>query len=208
VLATFSCRKSEWPEVKKPGVKLSECGEDFRLLDGDIIFQTSTSSQSQAVQLLTKSRYSHMGMVYTKDGEAFVFEASAKVKLTPVRKWIEGGEGGKFVVKRLADRSRLNSNSLKKMKQAGSDLKGRSYDPYFEWDDSRMYCSELVYKVYKAGGIELGQLQKVKDFDLSHPKVKKKMQERFGDDINYEETVISPASMFDDEKLAKVCSNY
>lgn len=208
VSLTLSCQKTEWPKVKKPGVKLPECGEEFRLHDWDIIFQTSTSAQSQAVQLATNSKYSHMGIVYLNSEEARVFEASAKVKRTPIGRWIENGEGGKFVVKRISDKRLLTAKALGRMKQTGKDFRGRSYDPYFEWDDSKMYCSELVYKVYKAGGIELGKLQKVKDFDLTHPAVKEKMQERFGDNIPYDETVISPASIFDDEKLVTVCSTY
>lgn len=38
------------------------------LQDGDIIFQTSQSSQSQAIQLVTKSKYSHMGIIFHKKG--------------------------------------------------------------------------------------------------------------------------------------------
>src|SRR5690606_5876902 len=36
--------------------------------NGDIIFQTSKSSQSQAIQLATKSKYSHMGIIYESEG--------------------------------------------------------------------------------------------------------------------------------------------
>src|SRR5882757_2605456 len=35
-----------------------------RLSDGDIIFQTSTSRQSKAIQLATHSKYSHMGILF------------------------------------------------------------------------------------------------------------------------------------------------
>ncbi len=36
--------------------------------NGDIIFQTSTSGQSKAIQIATGSKYSHMGIIY-KQGE-------------------------------------------------------------------------------------------------------------------------------------------
>jgi hypothetical protein len=166
------------------------------------------SSQSRAVQLATHSRYSHVGIVYVGKGGLHVYEAAEKVKLTPIREWINTGEKGGFVIKRLKKHDSLSPDSLKKMKNAGEKFKGKSYDLYFEWDDSRVYCSELVYKVYKEGGIELGKLQKIKDFDLTHPTVKKKMRERFGDKIPHDETVISPDAIFNDEKLAEVCSNY
>jgi hypothetical protein len=60
-----------------------------------------------------------------------------------------------------------------------------------------MYCSELVWKIYDRGiGIQVGQLQKLLDFDLSDPVVKSKMKERYGNHIPMEETVISPGEIF------------
>ncbi|HRG10273.1 MAG TPA: peptidoglycan peptidase, partial [Cyclobacteriaceae bacterium] len=38
--------------------------ESQTLKSGDIIFQTSQSSQSKAIQLATRSEYSHMGIIY------------------------------------------------------------------------------------------------------------------------------------------------
>ncbi len=208
VTLPISCQKAEKSEDIRPGAGLSECGESFKLKDGDIIFQSSVSSQSRAVQLATHSKYSHVGIVYIENDGPQVYEAVGKVKLTPIRQWISTGEKGGFVIKRLKKRDRLSPEILKKMKSASEKFRGKSYDFYFEWDDEKMYCSELVYKVYRAGGIELGELQKIEDFDLTHPAVKKKMRERFGDKIPYDETVITPDSIFNDEKLVEVCSNY
>ena len=36
----------------------------FIIKEGDIIFQTSTSSQSKAIQLATHSKYSHVGIIF------------------------------------------------------------------------------------------------------------------------------------------------
>jgi hypothetical protein len=47
--------------------------------DGDIIFQTSLSSQSLAIQRATHSKYSHMGQIVLRDGAPYVLEASATV---------------------------------------------------------------------------------------------------------------------------------
>src|SRR5262249_40292050 len=69
--------------------------------DGDIIFQTSKSSQSVAVQHATHSKYSHMGIIFLRDQKPYVLEASATVKYTPLGVWIARGQGGGFVVKRL-----------------------------------------------------------------------------------------------------------
>jgi len=69
--------------------------------DGDLIFQTSRSSQSVAIQRATASPYSHMGLVLFRDGKPYVFEAVATVRFTPLDRWIARGAGQHFAVKRL-----------------------------------------------------------------------------------------------------------
>ena len=71
------------------------------LKDGDLIFQTSRSSQSKAIQLATNSKYSHCGIVFKEGDSFYVFEAVQPVKRTPLAEWIARGEKGEFVVKRL-----------------------------------------------------------------------------------------------------------
>lgn len=174
-----------------------------RLRDGDIIFHESRSSQSQAIQLATKSRYSHMGILYKQNGRWFVYEAVQPVKLTPLADWIRRGRNGHFVVKRL--RASLTPATLRRMRNAGERYRGRGYDLYFEWSDERIYCSELVWKIYKeAAGVEIGRLQKLREFDLSHPAVRGKMRERYGNRVPLSEPVISPAAMFQSNLLVEV----
>ena len=187
------------------------CSSDGQYLpkDGDVVFQVSQSAQSRAIQLATGSPYSHMGIVYLREGEPFVFEAVQPVKLTPLRDWIKRGKGGQFVAKRLRDsRTLLSPQVLQQMKSIGEEFSGRDYDVYFEWSDERMYCSELVWKIFKRGaGIEIGTLANLGDFDLSSPAVKEKLQERFGDSVPLSEIVISPSSMFESPMLETVFSN-
>jgi len=176
------------------------------LQNGDIIFQTSRSAQSEAIQLATHSRYSHMGIVYEVNGHFFVYEAIQPVQLTPLDKWIARGQEEHYIVKRLRDADKLlTPAALDKMKKIGERYVDLDYDLYFEWSDNKMYCSELVWKIYKeALGIEIGQLEKLSDFDLSHKVVQDKMQERYGDEIPKNELFISPRAMFESELLEKV----
>ena len=102
----------------------------------------------------------------------------------------------------------LTPAALAKMREVAESFKGKSYDLTFEWSDDKIYCSELIWKVYqRATGIEVGKLQKLRDFDLTNPAVKAKMRERYGDNIPINETVISPAAIFDSELLMTVKSN-
>ncbi|MEM6736900.1 MAG: YiiX family permuted papain-like enzyme [Bacteroidota bacterium] len=183
---------------------IKELGQTIQ--NGDIIFQTSKSSQSQAIQLATKSKYSHMGIIYENDGEFFVYEAVQPVKLTPLKEWIKRGEDGHYVIKRLNNANEvLTKPVLTKMKEIGEQFNGKSYDIYFEWSDDKIYCSEMVWKIYKrATGIEIGRLERLSDFDLTHEIVQTKMKERYGDNIPMDEKVVSPASMFNSDKLITI----
>ena len=177
--------------------------------NGDIIFQTSTSGQSKAIQIATGSKYSHMGIIYKHGTDFFVYEAVQPVKLTPLSEWIKRGENGHYVVKRIKNSEKvLTPENLSKMKQIGEKYAGKDYDLYFEWTDSRIYCSELVWKIYKeAVGLEIGQLEKLSDFNLTDNDVKQKLKERYGYNIPKTELVISPASMFDSDQLLTIYNN-
>ena len=177
--------------------------------NGDIIFQTSTSGQSKAIQIATGSKYSHMGIIYKLGNDFFVYEAVQPVKLTPLNDWINRGENGHYVVKRIKkSESLLNPETLTKMKKIGEKYSGKDYDLYFEWSDSRIYCSELVWKIYKeAVGLEIGKLEKLSDYNLTDKAVKQKLAERYGDNIPDDELVISPASMFNSDQLITVFEN-
>ena len=176
------------------------------LRDGDIVFHTSRSAQSRAVQAATRSPWSHMGLVFSFKGKLCVLEAVQPVKITPLDTWLSRGEGGRHVVKRLKDAdTTLTEERLLAMRRVGESFLKRPYDLTFEWSDARIYCSELVYKVYQRGaGVELAPLAKLRDFDLDTPAVKAKLKERYGSRIPLDEPVISPDAIFRSPLLVTV----
>ncbi len=176
-----------------------------KLHQGDLIFQESESAQSRAIQLATKSRYSHMGMLVYQDKQWFVYEAVEPVKLTRLQDWTKRGRKQHYVVKRLKDESKLSPDVLRRMQEIGRRYQGKHYDLTFDWSDSRMYCSELVWKIYREGaGVEIGALQKLRDFDLSSKVVQRKLRERYGNHVPLDEPVISPQAMFESPLLKEV----
>lgn len=194
-------------ETAKTEVKLLTSEDQIQ--NGDLIFQTSLSGQSKAIQLATNSKYSHCGIIFKEGQEFYVFEAVQPVKQTPLDEWIARGKGGKYVIKRLKNADKvLTPSVLSKMKQIGEGFNGKNYDLTFEWSDDKIYCSELIWKIYqRATGIEIGKLEKLSDFDLSNQAVKEKMKERYGNNIPMDEVVISPAAIFDCNLLIAVKSN-
>ena len=189
--------------------EVKKLADKEEIKNGDLIFQTSLSGQSKAIQLATKSKYSHCGLIYKDGNDCYVFEAVQPVKRTSLDSWIARGQDGKYVIKRLKNADQvLTPTTLIKMKQVGDQFNGKNYDRTFEWSDDRIYCSELIWKIYeRATGIEIGKLEKLSNFDLTNEAVLKIMKERYGNKIPTEEIVISPASIFDSELLITVKSN-
>ncbi|MDD5090148.1 MAG: YiiX/YebB-like N1pC/P60 family cysteine hydrolase [Candidatus Wallbacteria bacterium] len=176
--------------------------------DGDIIFQQSQSGQSPVIQKLTNSIYTHCGIIIHISGEPFVFEASSTVRFRSLSDFIQSGKSGHYVIKRLI--KGLSDADAAKLKQAGLKFKGKSYDSLFLWSDSKIYCSELVYKIFLNGlGKEIGSTEKFKDFDCSDPKVKAEIIRRFGswDKVPWNETVISPKALMKSWQLYTAASN-
>lgn len=175
------------------------------LHDGDIIFHTSRSAQSAAIQRATHSRWSHMGVINHRDGKPYVYEAIATVRYTPLERWTARGDRGKYAVKRL--KRGMTDQQARSLRASAGKYSGKPYDLYFEWSDGRIYCSELVWKMYRdALGIEIGARQKLRDFDLTDPAVKAKMRERYGSRVPLDEPVISPGAMFDSPLLISVAT--
>jgi len=175
--------------------------------EGDVIFQTSPTSQSLALQKATRSRYSHVGLVTFREEKPYVFEAADTVQATPLAEWLARGEDGHYVVKRLFDAHQvLDTASVIELRKEMHHFEGKGpYDRTFEWSDERMYSSELVWKLYeRALGIRLGEPQRMRDLDLSAPEVQQKLAERFGELVPLDEPVISPQRIFDSTRLETV----
>jgi cell wall-associated NlpC family hydrolase len=177
------------------------------LRSGDLIFQESSSPQSEMVAALTSSRWTHLGVVLVEPKGVRVLEAASPVKLTPLAEWIARGRGGRYVVKRVHDADqRLTPNVEKSMRALGAKWLGLPYDLRFRWDDDALYCSELVYKLYARGaGIELGRIQRAGDMNLDDERVERAIQARFGNArLDRNEPVVTPDSIFNDEQLEEV----
>src|SRR6516162_9881501 len=98
--------------------------------DGDVIFQTSRSSQSVAIQQATHSRYSHMGIVFIREGQPYVLEAAATVRYTRLKDWIAHGVHEGYRVKRL--RTGIAAQQAERLRDTAQGFLRRPYDLTFE----------------------------------------------------------------------------
>ncbi|MGE7773183.1 YiiX family permuted papain-like enzyme [Chitinophaga sp. NPDC101104] len=175
------------------------------LREGDIVFQDSQSPQCEAIRRATHSPWSHCGMLYRADNGAWmVLEAVQPVSVTTLELWKRRNKH-RFAVKRLKNsKSILTANVIDRMKSHGETYLGKPYDIYFNWSDAEIYCSELVWKIYHAVGIDLCELKPLRSYDLSHPIVKATMEKRYGKNAPLSEKMVSPGDLFNSSLLESV----
>ncbi|MFT5071906.1 MAG: hypothetical protein ACI8V8_001877 [Chitinophagales bacterium] len=149
-----------------------------------------------------------MGVVFQEGDEFFVFEAVQPVKLARLDDWINRGQNNSYVIKRIENSEELiTEEGMAKLKLEGEKYLGKDYDLLFEWSNDKIYCSELVWKIYKdALNIEIGTLQKFGDFDLSDDVVDELVNQRYGNNLPLDEIVITPDRMFNADNLVTIVS--
>ena len=165
--------------------------------EGDVIFQTSQSSQSPLIQIGTRSHITHCGIVVIKNGKPFVLETLKTLVLTPLDKFIARGKDGKYWLKR---------SNRENIKIEYAHYLGKPYDLAFSFDNDIYYCSELVYDIYKNQlGIELCKPKQVGDYLILGTdklnKIESTMQRR---GITKEQYAVAPVDIFESDYLHNV----
>lgn len=163
--------------------------EATELKEGDIIFHTSKSRQAPLIAYATMSNKTHCGIIVEKDSELYVLETLHIIKLTPLQTFIDRGLLGKYWVKRGINKPVEYKKYL-----------GIPYDLSFKTDNSKYYCSELVYTIYKEQfGIELCELKPIKSYNilgLRDVMARRNMKE--------DQVVVAPSDLFNSDKLVTV----
>ncbi len=175
------------------------------LRDGDILFQSGGGGQSDAIALATKCKWTHVGIAFREGGQWMIHEAVGPVKKTPLSEWIDQGDGH-YVVKRwVASIDSLDPAAVAKLRGSSAPYMGRAYDLQFLWSDEKMYCSELVWKMYAEGlGVRLCEPKPLKDYALDSELVQRTMKERYGSAPPMDEPMVSPATLFECPMLTTV----
>lgn len=189
-----------WPVVLALAVSGRTRAAEPALQDGDLVFETSSSAQSAAIQWATSSPWSHVGIVAVDRNGVAVIEALGKVTRTPWAAWRRRARrGGELLVLR----PRLPREARAAAAARARDFLGKPYDARFGWGDDRIYCSELVVKAYeRAAGISLGRRERLGDLRLLG--IESAAERRWGGPIPRDLRLVTPASLAADGRLGTV----
>jgi hypothetical protein len=169
--------------------------QPFDLREGDIVFSSSRLGQGEAIIAATASPYTHCGIVFVRDGKFMVLEAVQPVGVTTIEGFMSRGNPETFTARRL--KTTVTAESYHKARAWAEARIGRHYDARFTWDDDKLYCSELVWKIYQQAGVRLCALRKFRDYDLRKPEVKRIIDQRYGGFANLplDESVVAPSDI-------------
>lgn len=171
------------------------------LREGDIVFTASEAGQGEAIIAATGSIYTHCGIVFQKKGRFMVLEAVQPVGVVSLEDFKSRGRPGTFAARRL--KTAVTPANYRKAREWGLAQVGKNYDVRFQWGDDKLYCSELVWKIYSQAGVELCPVRRFRDYDLQKPAVRQIINERFGgmDRVPMNEKVIAPSDLADSSLL-------
>ena len=169
------------------------------VMEGDVIFQTSQSQQSPLIQIATRSKISHCGIIVMKDGKPYVLETLKTLVVTPLDKFIARGKEGKYWLKR---------SKKQNIKIKYNSYLGKPYDLAFKFDNDKFYCSELIYDIYKNQlDIELCKPKRISEYLIlgtdKLPQIENAMKKR---GITKEQYAVAPVDIFESEYLEDITS--
>ncbi|WP_409480110.1 YiiX/YebB-like N1pC/P60 family cysteine hydrolase [Pseudobdellovibrio sp. HCB154] len=173
--------------------------------EGDIIFIQSQSSQSAALREATGSVWTHVGLLVKQNSKWYVAEAVGPVVSTPMSEFIARSKDKAYEIYRFRH---FDPTTMRSAMLAAIQKYNKPYDIYFEFSDTRTYCSELTYKVMlDVTGQGLGRVQKMRDMKLDGPYVKALVQKRLtdiGKELNLDEDIITPVSQMLDPDVTLI----
>lgn len=132
--------------------------------EGDILMQSLPRSELvDAIESVSRSPWSHTGILVKRDGHWLVAQALMNVHYTPLLEYIIQGRDLRIDAYRVKG---LTPEQRSKIQPGIAKLLGRPYDINYEPSDRKIYCSELVWKVYdRELGIQVGAWEKLGDLN-------------------------------------------
>jgi hypothetical protein len=177
---------------------------DYEPRDGDFLFQSLPHNPLiDTIEGSTESPFSHCGIVVNRSGTWKVIEAIGPVKETHLSLWIAQGRNNAYVAYRL--KAPL-AGKIPQIITAAERYEGRPYDIRYDFDDGKIYCSELLWKATRdAAGVKLGKIQKLGDLKWQHHEdVIKGLENGL---LPLDREMITPRALTEDARLEEVYRN-
>ncbi|MEF8816585.1 MAG: YiiX/YebB-like N1pC/P60 family cysteine hydrolase [Salinibacter sp.] len=138
---------------------------------GDLLFVRGTSWQSRIVLFLDGyiedygSHFSHVGMVWRRNGRAYVIHASPKsllgvqddgsVRLEPLRQFLSAAHISRAALYRVGVEDPRTAERAATMAREYVN-RALPYDRVFDASTpGALYCTELVWRAYRAAGLRV-----------------------------------------------------
>ncbi len=178
--------------------------EHVDIQNGDFIFQHLPGDLTEMILEVSGGIYSHCGIVVEKHGTLYVLEAIGPVKETPVNEWIARGKGARFTLVRL---KKDYQGQVENMIRSAYRYLGRPYDVQYEWDDEKIYCSELIYKaVLEGAGIRIADF--VRLGDLKWQPYEQQIRSLDGGGLPLDRRMITPDAVAFSDKVETIYSSF
>lgn len=124
--------------------------------EGDVLLQSLPHSElTDAIETASESPWSHCGILVKRGGHWQVAQALMDVHYTPLIEYLIQGRDLRVSSFRMKN---LTAEQRARLQPGIAKLLGKPYDINYEPDDRKIYCSELVWKVYdRELGIHWGE---------------------------------------------------
>jgi hypothetical protein len=120
-----------------------------RIEPGDVVLQQlECGLRCDLFRDITHSRYTHAGVVIFDGRTRVVWEAFGPVGPTRLDEWAQRGKEQRLAVYRPSPAVKAK---LEGIANALHGMKNLPDDPQYQWDDARLYASELVEKAFERG---------------------------------------------------------
>ncbi len=190
-----------WAGLK---TRFVDATKELDIKEGDFVFQHLPGELLSVIADVTESQYSHCGIIVKKDGQFYVLEAIGPVKFTPLNQWIHRGISSKITIVRLKEQYQ---SQVPKIIKSSYQYLNRPYDIQYEWDDEKIYCSELIYKsVREATGLKLAEFRKLKSMNWRpHESYIRSIT---GGELPLDRMMITPEDLVQSDKVSIVYSSF
>lgn len=174
------------------------------VFEGDIIMENCDYPSAVIAGELMGSKYNHVGIIFQrpKDGLLCVLDITDSVRLIPLTDYVDRARDGHVCLLRLKNANKtLNEEKVTALKTSGKAYRGTPSDPVLNWDDSHLYSSELVWKVFNnAMLLKLCPTRTVADFNIPEAK-QKEVAKEYGGVVSTKDEAVSPDDIYKSVKL-------